>query len=86
MPSIHRVLWLSAIFAASLSGQTVASTTGLAVSQSSISQGAVVTLTATVTVNGTPAIGGTVNFLDRTRSFGTVQVIAAGAATGVFAP
>lgn len=44
--------------------------------------GSVVTLSATITVSGHAATGGTVNFLDGTRSLGTVQVIVSGAEVG----
>ena len=78
----YRFFCISMILVAPLCGQTVGSAISLSASQNAITQGSVVTLTATVTVNGAPATGGTVNFLDGTRSLGTVQVIVSGAAMG----
>ena len=59
MPFLSRYFWVSMILVAPLCGQTVGSATSLAASQSAITQGSVVTLTATVTVDGAPATGGT---------------------------
>ncbi|MGC2656900.1 MAG: FG-GAP-like repeat-containing protein [Bryobacteraceae bacterium] len=82
MSNLYRFLSLALIVAAALTAQTVGSTTNLSVNSTSITQGSVATLTATVTVNGAAATGGTVKFLDGTRSLGTVQVIVTGTGVG----
>ena len=56
--------------------------TVLTAGQTQVNQGDPVTLTAAVTVNGQPALGGQVRFLDGKHDLGTVQVVVSGTAIG----